>query len=143
MGTLVSSPFVGRDEYDVEGCFFPFPDLSVRTPGVYCLKFSLMVLDPTQMGLGHRVNVRSTVNSKNFEVHTAKEFGGMQASSELTKRLKHQGCLISVKKGNGRNEDARKNDRDDDEEEEEEDDNEDGEDGERMGLGKRSKRPKR
>jgi hypothetical protein len=102
-----------------------------------------MVLDPTQMGLGHRVNVRSTVNSKNFEVHTAKEFGGMQASSELTKRLKHQGFLISVKKGNGRNEDARKNDRDDDEEEEEEDDNEDGEDGERMGLGKRSKRPKR
>jgi hypothetical protein len=143
MGTLVSSPFVGKDEYDVEGCFFPFPDLSVRTPGVYCLKISLVVLDPAQMRLGNRVDVQSTVNSQSFEVHTAKEFGGMQASSELTKRLKHQGCLISVKKGNGRTDDSRRADRDDEEEEEEEEDLEEGDDGERTSSTKRGKRMKR
>ena len=35
-----------------------------------------------------------------FTVYNAKDFPGMQASTPLTKRLKEQGCLISIKKGN-------------------------------------------
>lgn len=69
-----------------------------------------------------------------FHVYNAKDFKGMRASTELTKRLKHQGCLISVKKGNARNE---KNERDDDDEED--DDDEDDEPPQR----KAAKRPKR
>jgi hypothetical protein len=37
-----------------------------------------------------------------FEVYPAKTFPGMVPSTELTKRLKEQGCLISVKKGHPR-----------------------------------------
>lgn len=55
----------------------------------------------------------------------------MRASTALTKTLKHQGCLISVKKGNNKNE-AHDDDGSDDE-----GDDEDGSEG------KRSKRVKR
>ncbi|KAF4614405.1 hypothetical protein G7Y89_g15332 [Cudoniella acicularis] len=121
MGTLVSSPFVGLDEHDVEGCFFTFPDLSVRTPGTYSLRFSLMIIDPMQMKTGHSVPVSSVVYSDAFHVYNAKDFGGMRASTELTKRLKHQGCLISVKKGNAKPGGSNSRDDDDDDDDEEDD----------------------
>jgi hypothetical protein len=72
-----------------------------------------------------------------FQVYNAKDFSGMRASTELTKRLKHQGCLISVKKGNAKS--NGKNERDDDEEEEDDDDEDDDEGPKR----KVAKRPKR
>jgi len=130
MGTLVSSPFFGKDEHNVDGCFFTFPDLSVRTPGKYSLKFSLVSLDPTRMRPGQSEPVRSSIISSDFQVFNAKDFGGMRASTALTKTLKHQGCLISVKKGNS------KNNRDD-EDDDDEDDDEEGD------SSKRGKRPKR
>lgn len=99
MGTLVASPFVGRDEFGVEGCFFPFPDLSCRTTGKYRLKFVLVVLNLANMKTGDRLPFMATVLSDVFEVYPAKTFPGMVPSTELTKRLKEQGCLISVKKG--------------------------------------------
>ncbi|KAF8857314.1 hypothetical protein BDZ45DRAFT_435407 [Acephala macrosclerotiorum] len=135
MGTLVASPFVGKDEHGVEGCFFTFPDLSVRTPGTYSLKFSLINLDPSRMLPGSREPVRSVVKSSTFHVYNAKDFGGMRASTELTKTLKHQGCLISVKKGNNKPSGSRARDDEDDEDEDDEDD-----DGASNKRGKRSKR---
>ncbi|CZT47465.1 uncharacterized protein RSE6_08027 [Rhynchosporium secalis] len=130
MGTLVASPFVGKDEHQVEGCFFTFPDLSVRTPGKYSLRFSLVSLNPMKMGPGACEPVRSTIISSDFQVFNAKDFGGMRASTELTKALKHQGCLISVKKGNS------KGNREDEDDEEDEVD----EGSFSMKRGKRSKR---
>jgi hypothetical protein len=103
MGTLVSSPFVGRDEFDVEGCFFTFPDLSVRTPGVYSLMFGLAVLDPALFGLpGSKGVIKHVVKSVPFRVFSAKDFIGMRASTALTKQLKCQGHQIAVKKGNSK-----------------------------------------
>jgi hypothetical protein len=102
MGTLVASPFIGRDERNVDGCFFPFPDLSCRSTGRYRLKFVLLVLDPSCMKIGNKLPFRATVLSDVFEVYTAMTFPGMTPSTELTKRLKGQGCLISVKKGHQR-----------------------------------------
>lgn len=122
MGTLVSSPFVGKDEFNVEGCFFTFPDLSVRTPGTYSLKFSFIVLDVHNMRSGSKAPIKATVKSEPFNVFNAKDFGGMRASTELTKRLKHQGCLISVKKGNAKSNNARDEDEDEDMEDEDEQD---------------------
>jgi uncharacterized membrane protein YgcG len=104
MGTLVASPFVGMDEKGEEGCFFCFPDLSCRTPGVFRLKFALVVLDPARMCVGERSAIVATVMSERFQVYNAKDFPGMQASTTLTKRLKEQGCLISIKKGNEKRE---------------------------------------
>ncbi|KAL2064721.1 hypothetical protein VTL71DRAFT_3859 [Oculimacula yallundae] len=132
MGTLVASPFVGKDENNEEGCFFTFPDLSVRTPGKYSLKFSLVSLDPKDMGPGSVVFVKSVIISDDFQVFNAKDFGGMRASTALTKTLKLQGCLISVKKGNT------KNSRGEDDDDEEDDDDDEGRSS--MKRGKRSKR---
>ncbi|KAI0879239.1 hypothetical protein GGS24DRAFT_486709 [Hypoxylon argillaceum] len=101
MGTVVSSPFAGNDENDEYGCFFCFPDLSCRTPGSFRLQFSFMVLNPSSSP-GHRTPVVALVMSDVFTVYNAKDFPGMKASTALTKRLKEQGCLISIKKGNDR-----------------------------------------
>ncbi|ORY69966.1 velvet factor, partial [Pseudomassariella vexata] len=103
MGNTVSSPFVGFDENNDEGCFFCFPDLSCRTAGVFRLKFSIVILDPLNMGTsGTKTPISAVVMSEPFTVYNAKDFPGMQASTALTKRLKEQGCLISIKKGNDR-----------------------------------------
>jgi phosphopantothenoylcysteine synthetase/decarboxylase len=61
----------------------------------------------------------------------------MRASTELTKRLKYQGCLISVKKGNAKS--NGKNGRDDNDDEDDDDDDELEEGPKR----KAAKRPKR
>ncbi|KAI1640231.1 velvet factor-domain-containing protein [Biscogniauxia mediterranea] len=119
MGTIVSSPFVGKDEKDEEGCFFCFPDLSCRTPGSFRLKFSLVILDPRSTP-GSKIPVCAVAMSDVFTVYNAKDFPGMQASTALTKRLKEQGCLISIKKGNEKNRTR------DDSEEEDDDDDENG-----------------
>ncbi|CAL3970688.1 unnamed protein product [Diplocarpon coronariae] len=131
MGTLVASPFVGRDEHGAEGCFFTFPDLSVRTPGRYSLKFALVNLVPGLMGPGQSAPIRHVIWSDQFQVFNAKDFGGMRASTELTKALRAQGCMISVKKGNGRAGGRVEDDDDDDDDDEEEE------------VGRRGKKSKR
>lgn len=104
MGTLVGSPFIGLDENGEEGCFFCFPDLSCRTPGTFRLQFQFVKMDPRRMRMpGYRSPVLSTTLSSPFQVFNAKDFPGMKASTPLTKRLKDQGCLISIKKGNEKN----------------------------------------
>lgn len=123
MGTLVSSPFVGKDEFNAEGCFFTFPDLSVRTPGTYSLRFSLVILNPALMGRPGASNpIQSVIKTASFNVYNAKDFEGMKASTALTKTLKHQGCLISVKKGNARAKKANEQNDDDDGDDEDDED---------------------
>ena len=100
MGTLVSSPFVGQDEHDDQGCFFCFPDLSCRTNGRYRLRFVLMRIAIDKLEPGGRAPIITETTSDVFTVFTAKDFPGMRASTALTKALKRQGCAISVKKGN-------------------------------------------
>ncbi|KAI1866934.1 hypothetical protein JX265_007510 [Neoarthrinium moseri] len=134
MGSLVASSFVGTDENGEEGSFFCFPDLSCRTPGSFRLKFSLLILDPTNHVPGSKHPVRAEAMSSVFTVYNAKDFPGMQASTPLTKRLKEQGCLISIKKGNEKG--GSKNDRD-----ESDDDYDDHDDGGSSG-GRRKKHRK-
>ncbi|RBR14997.1 uncharacterized protein FIESC28_07499 [Fusarium coffeatum] len=110
MGSLVSAPFVGKDEHGEEGSFFCFPDLSCRTPGSFRLKFSMVKLDPARAKEVKRFPDLAEAQSAVFTVYTAKDFPGMQASTKLTKRLKEQGCIISIKKGNDRSKNARGHD---------------------------------
>ncbi|KAM0462886.1 hypothetical protein ACHAPV_003712 [Trichoderma viride] len=102
MGSLVSTPFVGQDENGKEGCFFCFSDLSCRTPGSFRLKFTLMMIDPGRAGSVRHFPILAEIKSEPFKVFSAKEFPGMVASSSLAKKLKEQGCIISIKKGNDR-----------------------------------------
>ncbi|KAK3341003.1 velvet factor-domain-containing protein [Neurospora tetraspora] len=145
MGTLVASPFVGLDENGEEGCFFCFPDLSCRTPGIFRLKFALVVLDPARMMAGDRSSIVATAMSEPFQVYNAKDFPGMKASTPLTKRLKEQGCLISIKKGNekGGSGGGGKGEREESGEEDEGRDEEDVEESGRGGGRKGRKRQKR
>ncbi|KAI5465727.1 velvet factor, partial [Mariannaea sp. PMI_226] len=99
MGSLVGAPFVGKDEFGEEGCFFCFPDLSCRTPGAFRLKFSLVMIDPVRAKDVRHFPVLVEIMTDVFHVYSAKDFPGMQASTALTKRLKEQGCIISIKKG--------------------------------------------
>lgn len=114
MGTTVASPFNGRDENGREGCFFCFPDLSVRTAGTFRLRFVMVMVDPMANFIGARHPVRAQTMSEVFTVYSAKDFPGMQASTPLTKKLKEQGCLISIKKGNDRGGRSRDSDEEDD-----------------------------
>ncbi|RDI79356.1 hypothetical protein Vi05172_g10558 [Venturia inaequalis] len=100
MGQLVASPSVAKDEHDIEGCFFCFPDLSCRTNGRYRLRFILMRIDPVNLHVGGFSPILTEVLSEVFTVYTAKDFPGMRPSSALTRALKLQGCNIQVKKGN-------------------------------------------
>ena len=99
MGQLVASPSVAKDEHDVEGCFFCFPDLSCRTHGRYKLRFVLMRIDPMNLHVGGFSPILTEVFTDVFTVYTAKDFPGMHASSLLLKALRRQGLNVSVKKG--------------------------------------------
>ena len=100
MGQLVASPSLAKDEQDVEGCFFCFPDLSCRTHGKYRLRFVLMRIDAANLHVGGLCSIVTEALSDVFTVYTAKDFPGMRPSSALTRALKLQGCNIQVKKGN-------------------------------------------
>ncbi|CAF3467578.1 unnamed protein product [Fusarium graminearum] len=110
MGSLVNAPFVGKDEHGEEGTFFCFADLSCRTPGSFRLKFSMAKIDPLRGKEQGRFPNLAQAQTEVFTVYTAKDFPGMQASTKLTKRLKEQGCIISIKKGNDRSKNARSHD---------------------------------
>lgn len=107
MGTLVASPFVGIDpeapassnENAKLGCFFLFPDLSVRQAGRYRLRFTLMKVPMHEMIEGGQGSIAAFVDSDIFEVYVAGAFPGMSASSHLIKELKRQGAAVSLKKG--------------------------------------------
>jgi Velvet factor len=116
VGSLVASPFYGKDEYGKEGCFFCFPDLSTRDWGDYRLRFVLMRIMPESLGAGGQAPVVTEVMTKVFRVYPAKEFPGMEQSTRLTRALKAQGCAISVKKGHNK---GSKHERDDGSEEDE------------------------
>ncbi|KAG5931029.1 hypothetical protein E4U53_001987 [Claviceps sorghi] len=107
MGSLIGTPFVGQDDRGEEGCFFCFSDLSCRTPGTFRLKFTLIMIDPSRAGQVRHFPVLNELLSDVFHVYSAKEFPGMLPSSSLAKRLKEQGCIISIKKGNDKSKGGR------------------------------------
>ena len=105
--TLVASPFVAIDpeapassnENAKLGCFFIFPDLSVRQTGRYRLRFTLMKVPMHELTEGGQGSIAAFVDSEIFEVYVAGAFPGKSASSHLIKELKRQGAAVSLKKG--------------------------------------------
>ncbi|KAF2862349.1 hypothetical protein K470DRAFT_201940, partial [Piedraia hortae CBS 480.64] len=98
MGTLVASPYQGKDEHGRAGTFFVFPDLSCRSTGVYRLRFKLLRIDPSHMMPGVSSPSVAGITTDPFHVFTAKDFPGMRASSALLKALRRQGLNVGVKK---------------------------------------------
>ncbi|KAF9925258.1 hypothetical protein FBU30_004950 [Linnemannia zychae] len=82
MGALVVSPTLLYNENNEMGWYFSFPDLSVRTEGVYTLKFSLLQFsnfDFDEKGGSHASTLVAEEISEPLTVYSAKKFPGMTA----------------------------------------------------------------
>ncbi|KAG0302857.1 hypothetical protein BGZ98_007178 [Dissophora globulifera] len=96
MGTLVVSPILLNNEHGEPGWYFSFPDLSIRTEGVYTLKFSMMRFSSDPEG-SQISNIVAEEVSQPFTVYSAKKFPGMTESTELSKAFAKQGLKIPVR----------------------------------------------
>ncbi|CAO3565085.1 unnamed protein product [Mortierella alpina] len=100
MGASVVSPILLHNERGEPGWYFSFPDLSVRTEGVYTLKFSLMrfaSFDFSNEGGSHASLLIAETTSQPFTVFSAKKFPGMTESTELSKAFAKQGLKIPIR----------------------------------------------
>jgi hypothetical protein len=99
MGSLACNTTILEDEYGVEGTFFIFPDLSVRTEGRYTLQFRIYSLEGFSLAAnsGASVTCLAEATSQPFEVYPAKRFPGMLRSTEITKAFARQGYKIQVR----------------------------------------------
>ncbi|KAF9419169.1 hypothetical protein BGZ94_009507 [Podila epigama] len=102
MGSVVVSPVLLYNEHGVQGWYFSFPDLSIRTEGVYSLKFTLMRLGSFDFNTpADEYNDQSPViaeaTSQPFTVFSAKKFPGMTESTPLSKAFARQGLKIPIR----------------------------------------------
>ncbi|KAG0030872.1 hypothetical protein BGZ81_002089 [Podila clonocystis] len=101
MGSLVVSPILLNNPEGVPGWYFSFPDLSIRTEGVYTLKFSLMRFGSFDFLSEEDGQQASTLvaeeTSEPFTVFSAKKFPGMTESTELSKAFAKQGLKIPIR----------------------------------------------
>ncbi|OLY84808.1 hypothetical protein AYI68_g1015 [Smittium mucronatum] len=96
IGTTVSPGYCLQDEKKKFGTFFIFNDLSVRTEGRFCLKFSFMNLEDQLEHESYKILAQKT--SKPFDVYSAKNFPGMTGSTELSKSFFNQGVRLTIRK---------------------------------------------
>ncbi|KAJ1663875.1 hypothetical protein EV178_004617 [Coemansia sp. RSA 1646] len=97
MGMLVSAPFHLRDLDDQLGCYYCFPDIRVRHPGKYSLRFSLMRMPSTEPATTEPENILEYVFSTAFTVYTLKDFPGVDESTPLSKKFALQGVGIPIR----------------------------------------------
>ncbi|KAJ3099651.1 hypothetical protein HDU97_002909 [Phlyctochytrium planicorne] len=92
VGTLTSQSHLLADPDGRLGCFFAFPDLSVRSSGNYRLKFDLFDLSRT-IATGTNKSLATVVSSE-FHVYSPQNFPGMAASTPFTQCFSKQGVKI-------------------------------------------------
>ncbi|KAF4174246.1 hypothetical protein CNMCM8694_009567 [Aspergillus lentulus] len=100
-GTANSTNGLDLAKVRVPATFFVFPDLSIRSAGVYRLQFRLMnwgLVEDT----GQSMPVLAEVWSDPFRVYPAKDFPGMRDSSPLTEALKELGFVELKTRGKGK-----------------------------------------
>ncbi|KAF9977130.1 hypothetical protein BGZ73_006897 [Actinomortierella ambigua] len=101
MGSIVVSPILLNNTQGEPGWYFSFPDLSIRTEGVYTLKFSLLRFGSFNFNVEdsgkHASEVIDEAISQPFTVFSAKKFPGMTESTELSKTFAKQGLKIPIR----------------------------------------------
>ncbi|CAG8447887.1 3061_t:CDS:2 [Ambispora gerdemannii] len=102
MGSTVSSAYLLKDHNGKQGIYFIFHDLSVRTEGLFTLRFSFTNLSnilfcacPGSTSSSSLVD--AVVFSNPFQVFSAKKFPGMTDSTELSTAFQKQGIKISIR----------------------------------------------
>ncbi|EHA54799.1 hypothetical protein MCOR02_002463 [Pyricularia oryzae] len=123
IGSLSASAFRLNDPQEKIGIWFVLQDLSVRTEGIFRLRFSYVnVGAPTRTPNGGPANQTSILNtgkapilascfSDAFQVYSAKKFPGVCESTPLSKCFAGQGIKIPIRKAEGG---GKNNDDDDD-----------------------------
>ncbi|PQE12196.1 Velvet factor protein [Rutstroemia sp. NJR-2017a BVV2] len=92
-GTIVSSLHRLKDpETQQDGAYFVFGDLSVKAEGTFKLQFNLFELR------GDEYQHMTSVESKDFLVHSTKTFPGMNESTKLTRAFGEQGVRLRIRK---------------------------------------------
>ncbi|KAG9305591.1 hypothetical protein G9A89_001652 [Geosiphon pyriformis] len=100
IGTKVASPYLLYDLLGLQGIFFIFSDLSIRTDGIFKLFFSLIDIDNRRKVINNgdkSSDVLTIAYSQNFEVYPAKIFPGMIETTALTRWFAGQGIKIPVR----------------------------------------------
>lgn len=78
----------------IPSTFFIFADLSVRTSGIYRLRFRLVdVGQAAESRPGTSTPILDEVWSQPFQVYAAKDFPGMRETPYLTEQLKGLGAV--------------------------------------------------
>ncbi|KAH8602637.1 velvet factor [Bisporella sp. PMI_857] len=116
IGSLSASAFRLTDQNDFIGIWFVLQDLSVRTEGIFRLRFSFVnvggappVVKPgttPQLPPGAsmvpintgRAPVLASCFSQPFQVYSAKKFPGVVESTQLSKMFASQGIKIPIRK---------------------------------------------
>ncbi|PIA15973.1 hypothetical protein COEREDRAFT_8934 [Coemansia reversa NRRL 1564] len=100
LGDYSASSSIVEDEHGERGCYFVFPNLSIRLEGRYRLRFMLIRLP--SMGncdtLEQMVpKTLSEIYSEEFDVYSIKTFPGMIESTPLSRALAQQGLKIPIR----------------------------------------------
>lgn len=101
-----TAPYQTQHEYHITKLhptiFFVFADLSVRTAGLYRLKFRLLDWGLAQ-DTGKPSPILAEIFSDQFRVYSSKDFPGMRASSALTWNLRKMGMTeLKPRDGKGK-----------------------------------------
>ncbi|KAJ2598073.1 hypothetical protein H4R99_004255 [Coemansia sp. RSA 1722] len=98
LGDYTASSSIVEDEMGERGCFFVFPNLSIRLEGRYRLRFTLIKLPSLCDAPQHMIpTCIASVFSEPFDVYSIKTFPGMIESTPLSRALAQQGLKIPIR----------------------------------------------
>lgn len=110
IGSLSATSFKLTDTNGKTGLWFIFQDLSIRTEGIFRLKFTYFDLmcqrSPLAPATGEPLveysPLLASVYSQPFQVWSAKKFPGVRATTDLSQTFADQGIKIPVRKNEGK-----------------------------------------
>lgn len=111
IGSLSSTAFLLMDTENVPGLFFIMGDLSIRTEGIFRLKFTFfdLMCDKTPLeaasgcSLANYSPLLASDYSDPFQVWSAKRFPGVRPTTALSQAFADQGIKIPVRKSDSKN----------------------------------------
>ncbi|KAJ2180733.1 hypothetical protein EV180_005682 [Coemansia sp. RSA 518] len=97
LGDYSATSMIVDDETGQRGCFFVFPNLSIRLEGRYKLRFTLIKLPEMQQPALMAPKCVASAFSDAFDVYSIKTFPGMIESTALSRALAQQGLKIPIR----------------------------------------------
>ncbi|KAJ2108238.1 hypothetical protein IW146_006925 [Coemansia sp. RSA 922] len=97
LGDYSASSSIVENVVGERGCYFVFPNLSIRLEGRYRLKFSLIKLPSMADDNAMFPTFISHVFTDPFDVYSIKTFPGMIESTALSRALAMQGLKIPIR----------------------------------------------